>query len=159
MKIIYLLIFIIGCVYFLGAPYLFYIGKLSTSELISILAVIPLSLVAIFQEQLKRWFFAPKLKIIFSLEQPFCSKTPFYISFYKNTKVTKTISTEAFYFRLGVLNEGKSQAKLCEAFVAELQEFKDGQWTIFNRSILNGIVENRIYLTLISIRQKLGDWL
>jgi hypothetical protein len=128
MTIIYCLLFIIGCVYFLGAPFLFYQGKLTTSELISILAVVPLSLLAIFQEQLKRWFFAPKLKIVFSLGQPFCSKTPLNITHSEKSKVTKTITTEAFYFRIGVLNEGKSQAKLCEAFIAELQEFKSGQW-------------------------------
>ncbi|MEW6675892.1 MAG: hypothetical protein AB1348_07840 [Nitrospirota bacterium] len=36
--------------------------------------------------------------------------------------------TEAYYFRLGVINIGKSQAKLCEAFIDELQEFRDGKW-------------------------------
>lgn len=133
MKILYILIFIVGCVYFLGAPYLFYIGKLSASELISILAVVPLSLLAIFQEQLKRWFFAPKLQVIFSLDSPFCSKTPF--GFIEEVpmddgRIHKIMPhpTEAYYFRFGVINTGKSQAKLCEAFIAELQELRDGKW-------------------------------
>src|SRR3989338_655069 len=129
MGLIYFLLVLIGSVYFICMPYLFYQEKITVSELITFLAVLPLALIAIFQEMLKRWFFAPKLFIDFKLEAPFCSKTPFYITGKERDSVEHRITTEAYGFRFGVRNTGKSQAKLCEVYIAELMEFKNNIWS------------------------------
>lgn len=116
------------CIYLLVIPYLFILDKITISELLTFMAIIPLAAIAIFQEQLKRKFFAPKLEIDFELGAPFCSKTPFYFYFQDQMGEKHEVSTEAFAFRFGVRNTGKSQAKLCEVILTELLEYKDEEW-------------------------------
>jgi len=67
------------------------------------------------------------LEIDFELGAPFCSKTPFYFGFQDQGEKYK-VSTEAFAFRFGVRNTGKSQAKLCEVILTGLLEYKDEEW-------------------------------
>ncbi len=88
------------------------------------LGVVPMALIAIFQEQLKRWFFAPNIVIDFRLKAPFCSKTPFYAFFDKK----KVVDTEAYYFRVKVINKGKTSAKLCEVVMTELLVEAENGW-------------------------------
>lgn len=128
MKLIYFLLIVLVLVYFLWIPLLFNQDKISVSELLTFLGVLPLGLVAIFQEQFKRKFFAPILIIDFEMQEPYCSKTPFYIGWPTPEGGKVDVNTEAYGFRFGVRNTGKSQAKLCEVFLAELQEFKNDQW-------------------------------
>jgi hypothetical protein len=59
-------------------------------------------------EVIKRRWFAPNLKIIFSQSPPFCHLTK------------RGDGSPVYYFRFQVLNEGKSQAKFCEAVLTEL---------------------------------------
>jgi len=88
---------------------------ITTGEVMSFIGVILLGTIALFQEQFRRWWSAPRLRIDFKLEAPYCSKTPFYAFFEE-----ETLSTEAYYFRIKVINTGKSSAKLCEVIMTEL---------------------------------------
>ena len=123
MKFLHLLFCLIAFIYFITIPILFNQGKISISDLISLLAVIPLATIALFQEHFKKWFFAPRLNIDFKLEPPYCSKTPFY-AFYEK----ETLATEAYYFRIKVTNRGRSSAKLCEAVMTELLVEEEGRF-------------------------------
>lgn len=106
-----------------------YLGKYITSgELISLVGVIFLGVAALFQEQFKKWWFSPELEIYFELSPPYCSKTPMYIWWEVPPRPKKELRTEAYYFRFGIRNLGKSQAKLCEAFITELKEYKEDKW-------------------------------
>ncbi len=118
-----ILYFIIAAIYLLSIPALLYLGKITAADFITFLGIIPLGIIALYQEQLKSWFFAPDLQIEFKLEAPFCSKTPFSFG-WENHLGKREYSTEAYYFRIGVKNIGKSQAKYCEVFLADLKEFK-----------------------------------
>jgi hypothetical protein len=59
-------------------------------------------------EIIKRKWFAPNLKIKFSQSNPFCHLT------------RRGDRSPVYYFRFEVKNEGKSQAKFCEAVLEEL---------------------------------------
>ncbi len=124
--VIFLSLLAVG--YFIMIAYFFTSGKLSTAEFLSVVGVIPLSVIALFQEQFKRRWFAPILKLDFKLEAPYCSKTPFYLRWKDSSGVEHKVATEAYYFRFGVTNKGKSQARLCEVFIADLQEYKEKTW-------------------------------
>ncbi|HOO53221.1 MAG TPA: hypothetical protein PLX30_03200 [Methanothrix sp.] len=65
----------------------------------------------VLAEELKRKRFAPKLEIAFELSPPFCHKTIEYTSVRSWRHV--------FYFRFGVVNKGKSQAKKCEVVLED----------------------------------------
>jgi len=104
-------------------------GNITISDLMNFIGVIFLGTIALFQEQFKRWWFAPKLRIDFRLESPYCSKTPLYLWMKPQDLPGEIrIDTEAYYFRVGVINFGKSQARLCEVFIAELQEYRENRW-------------------------------
>ncbi len=65
----------------------------------------------------------------FELGAPYCGKTPFFIRGTIGIG-TQEINTEAYYFKVKVTNEGKSQARLCEALISELQMYKDKKWQL-----------------------------
>jgi len=127
MKAAYVLITIFTLVYIVYVMIFFYQGKIPTFEFLTLISVWPLVMIALFQEKLKRWFFAPKLVIDFELEAPFCSKTPFFLG-WQTPEGEMKVNTEAYAFRFGVRNDGESQARLCEAFIAELKEEKENKW-------------------------------
>jgi len=104
------------------------IGKLEPGVLFTILNILPFAFVAIFQEEIKRRWFTPELVIEFELNEPFCSKTPFYIEWTDNKRRDRRVSTEAYYFRIGVKNIGNTQARSCEVFLADQKEYIDGKW-------------------------------
>jgi len=116
-------ILVITATYFIGIPVLYYLDKLTVSELLAFLGIIPLGLLAIFQEQFKNWWNAPKLTIEFDLKAPYCSRTPFYAFLEKGT-----VSTEAYYFRVKIINKGKTSAKFCEVVMTELLVETDNNW-------------------------------
>lgn len=127
MKMAYFLITIFALVYFAYVIISFHQGKITTFELLTFIGVWPLVMIALFQEKLKQWIFAPKLVIDFELEAPFCSKTPFFLG-WQTQGGEKKVNTEAYAFRFGVRNDGESQARLCEAFIAELKKEKENKW-------------------------------
>ena len=125
--------FTIACIYLVTIPVLLWLNLITPRDFVTFIGIIPLGIIALYQEQLKRWFLAPKLRIDFQLNAPYCSKTPFYITFFKkdregNEVVDKHISTEAYYFRVGIINDGYTQAKFCEVVMSELQGYEDNQW-------------------------------
>jgi hypothetical protein len=80
---------------------------IGTSLLLAITALI----VPYLSELLKRWMFAPKLVIHFEEKPPGCHKT----------RITAPgLDEPVFYFRFQVSNEGKSDAKSCEAVVENI---------------------------------------
>jgi len=80
---IFLVVMII--IWFIAIPILFHLGKIEITHLVTLLGVVPLAAIAIFQEHIKRLFFAPHLSIEFDLKDPYCSKTPFYMWPNKNS--------------------------------------------------------------------------
>ena len=56
--------------------------------------------------------FAPNLKILFELAPPFCHQT----SWRSSTQIEEPV----YYFRFQVVNEGKTQARLCEVVLENL---------------------------------------
>lgn len=121
MKLIYNALRIIAIAYFIIIPILFIIGKISLSEFISLVGVLPLAAIALFQEHFKRWFFAPKLEIELSHEEPYSIRTPM-------TDSAGKFVCYSYYFRFRVYNSGKSQARLCEAIIEEFSEYDKNRW-------------------------------
>jgi len=82
------------------------------SDWILIVTTIFLGVIALFvpylSELLKRKWFAPKLIFDFELKPPDCHKTKF------------NNNEPVYYFRFRVSNNGKSQAKKCEAILEKL---------------------------------------
>jgi len=126
-KTIVIVIATIAMVLFLFVPPFF----LEPKDWLPLLWIVPLTIAALFQEQIRRYLDAPELKIEFALETPYCSKTPFYAFFERKEedKVIKDVlSTEAYYFRIKVINQGRSSAKLCEVVMTELLVEKDNKF-------------------------------
>jgi len=96
-----------------------------SESIFTVLNILPLAIIALFQEEIKKRWFAPVLKIDFKSNDPFCTKTPYY---WRNRSGDVMKATEAYYFRFGVTNIGDSQAKYCEAIIAELQEYTANKW-------------------------------
>jgi len=67
-------------------------------------------------EMLKRKAFAPKIKILFELAPPFCHKTTWRSPPHSQIRIEEPV----YYFRFLVVNEGKSQARLCEVVLENL---------------------------------------
>ena len=67
-------------------------------------------------EIVKRKAFAPNLKILFELAQPFCHKT----SWRSPPNSPTQIEEQVYYFRFQVANEGKTQARQCEIVLENL---------------------------------------
>ena len=73
-------------------------------------SVIVLGWLALFQENIKRWWFYPELNIDFEFAPPDCHKTELRDEGMNNV-------ADAYYFRFGVANTGKTHAQLCEAVI------------------------------------------
>lgn len=87
-------------------------SMLQTSDWVMIGTALFLGFCALFvpflAELIKRKLFAPQLSIEFSQTHPYCHLTK------------RGDGSLVYYFRFGVLNEGKSQARFCEAILEEL---------------------------------------
>jgi hypothetical protein len=85
---------------------------LKASDWVMITTAIFLGFCALFvpylAEMIKRKLFAPNLIIKFSLTHPYCHLTK------------RGDGSHVYYFRFQVINEGKSQARFCEALLEEL---------------------------------------
>ncbi len=91
---------------------------MTTSDWVLIATALFLGAVALFvpllSEIVKRKAFSPKIEIEFDLSPPFCHKT------YWRSPADPTFEEAVFYFRLRIINTGKSQAKLCESVLEDL---------------------------------------
>jgi len=67
-------------------------------------------------EIVKRKSFAPNLKILFELAPPFCHQTSWCSPPGSPTQIEEPV----YYFRFQVVNEGKTQARLCEVVLENL---------------------------------------
>jgi len=67
-------------------------------------------------EMVKRKAFAPNLKILFELAPPFCHQTSWRSTLGSPTQIEEPV----YYFRFQVVNEGKTQARLCEVVLENL---------------------------------------
>lgn len=82
-------------------------------------ATIFLGLCALFVPYVSKWaernVYAPKLKVLFKLEPPYCYKTELRE---KKNQLHKTVPV--YQFLLRIENEGKSQAKKCEVLLENM---------------------------------------
>lgn len=116
---------VIILIVFLVLPFIFlYLCWIKVEHLLGYLWAFPLVVLALFQEELKKYLYAPQLTVNFKLEEPFCLKCPAEVLEPPNT----IIDTEAYYFRFKINNIGRTQAKNCECFVESLREFVKGKW-------------------------------
>lgn len=85
---------------------------LNVSDWVLIGATLFLGVCALFvpflAELIKRKLFAPSLRILFAQENPYCHLTKW------------SNGLPVYYFRFQVSNDGKSQARFCEAVLEEL---------------------------------------
>jgi hypothetical protein len=95
------------------------VALLSTTDWVligtSLLLAITALVVPYLSELLKRRMFAPRLVINFEEKPPGCHKTR--IKVQAPNILGNIVDEPVFYFRFQVANEGKSQAKNCEAVV------------------------------------------
>lgn len=136
-----IILLLIVALYLVCIPLLFMYGKITPANFVTFLAVIPLGIVAIFQERLKDWLSAPKLEIEFALDEPYCLKTAVTTTedaleedasgVVHSWKTNKTVMQyAAYYFRFRVKNIGKTQAKNCECVTEKFQEFRGRRFVI-----------------------------
>ncbi len=94
-------------------------GCLSTSDLVLVGTTLFLGAIALsvpyLSELIKRKLFAPKLVVYFREAPPGCHRTRM-----KGVTDGIQIDEPVFYFRFQVANEGKSQARKCEAVIENL---------------------------------------
>ncbi len=67
-------------------------------------------------EMLKRKAFAPRIKILFEFAPPFCHKTTWRSPLHSQIHIEEPV----YYFRFLVVNDGKTQARLCEVVLENL---------------------------------------
>lgn len=95
-------------------------GTMGTMEWILISTTLFLGICALsapyFAELIKRKAFAPELKILFKLAEPFCHKT----IWRSPPGSSPQIEEPVYYFRCQVVNEGKTQARQCEVVLENL---------------------------------------
>jgi hypothetical protein len=65
-------------------------------------------------ELVKRKAFAPKLDILYDRVPPYCHRT------YWRSPVDPNLQEPVYYFRFEVVNEGQTQARLCEVVLEDL---------------------------------------
>jgi hypothetical protein len=80
-----------------------------TTLFLGIIALI----VPALSEIIKKELFAPKLDILFEMTPPYCIKT------FWRSPVEKTLNEPVHYYRIQVVNNGKSQARKCEVVLEE----------------------------------------
>jgi len=98
-------------------------GKVQTKDFISLVWFIPLTAVALLQEEIKKFLSEPpELRIEFDLSAPYCVKTEM------RNPALPSINWGAYYFRFRVRNVGKIQAKLCECVAEKLWIFDGVDW-------------------------------
>ena len=130
-----LIFFLVLIVFLVGLFVCLHYKKVELKDFLSLIWFIPLTIFALFQEDFKNYLSAPKLKLEFKLEEPYCLKTQI-------TQVLEcqargiTPSTyerkvvfDAYYFRFRVRNIGKTQARLCECVAERLWINEcEGKW-------------------------------
>lgn len=103
----------------------FLYGALSWKDLLGYIWIIPITIVALFQDQTKRWLFAPKIELEFKLAGPYCLKSKVWK---QSSPQSAVIAMPAYYFRFRIKNSGKTQANLCECVIEELWFKQKDQW-------------------------------
>jgi hypothetical protein len=91
------------------------VGQINVEKVFTVVSVLPLAVIALFQDEFKRWWLAPKLGIEFKLQPPYCLKTP------------TSNGDFAYYFRFRVKNIGMNQARLCECVAEDFWALQDNK--------------------------------
>lgn len=104
-------------------------GWVELKDFLSLIWFIPLTIVALFQEDLKHYLSAPKLKIEFELKEPYCLKTEMHADCKMPHGGSTMIKWDAYYFRFRIRNMGKSQARLCECVAEKLWFYDQEGWS------------------------------
>lgn len=90
------------------------------------LATVILAAVAVFQDRIRRWVMSPRLELRVRVAPPDCHYTIWRIQTpgqHPTTKEPVVIVRDlpCYYFRLGVMNSGKTEAREVELFAAALK--------------------------------------
>lgn len=96
----------------------------------TLLAVVTVLIIALFQDKMRAWVMRPRLVVSINVTQPDCIKIP--ITRY-DLQGREIVSAESYYFRLKVSNDGNAKAELVEVFGKELLEQQaDGSFSQAN---------------------------
>ncbi len=114
----------------IGVVLCFVYKLVELKDILSLFWFIPLTIVALFQDDIKKYLFSPNLKIEFKLEAPYCLKS----------RITSNVidvrghhhirvSQNTYHFRFRIKNVGKTQAKECECVAEKLWiNNSKGEW-------------------------------
>ena len=127
-KFIIIIITLLLIYFLLHFSHGFKVEDIKIGDFFNLFGILILSYVALFQDEFKSWWRAPILKIDFKPEAPFCYETPLYIWYASDNEPKKQITTKAYAFNFSISNIGKTQAKLCEMFISDLEEYKADRW-------------------------------
>jgi hypothetical protein len=108
-----------------------YVNKLvELKDILSLFWFIPLTIVALFQDDIKKYLFAPNLRIEFKLEAPYCLKSRITSDVIDNRgHHHMRVSQNTYHFRFRIKNAGKTQAKECECVSERLWTSNTkGEW-------------------------------
>lgn len=111
------IILIVFSVFFIIPIGSFFYGALSWKDLLSYVWIIPITIVALFQDEMKKRLFAPRIELEFKLSGPYCLETKIRARDWRGAVLDER---PAYYFRFRVKNIGQIQAKLCECVIEEL---------------------------------------
>jgi hypothetical protein len=77
-------------------------------------------LVALFKDEILRWWRKPKLTVLITLAPPDCHKTTLTYMVQQSAMTYRSANCDCYYLRLWVQNVGKIRAERVQVFVAKL---------------------------------------
>ena len=105
-------------------------GSATVWTAVQALASIAVVIVAVFQDRIRSWVWAPRLELEFGNRPPDAHAIPIVFEredhFRPNRSSTHVI--DAFYFRVRVRNSGRAPAQQVEVFARALRRSSDGRW-------------------------------
>lgn len=111
------------------------------------IGTLALAILAVYQDRIRAWIEAPKLKVLLDNQPPDCLAIPF------TDSQTGAFISDTIHVRFRVKNEGKTAARLVEVYAERLDEYRNGQWvqrTSFPSMNLNWADVGGIYFSSIS---------
>lgn len=119
---------ILSILFFILPFYYLWQGYIQSKDLLNLLWIIPLTIVALFQDKIKNELFSPAILVEFQLKEPFCLKTIIRHEVNSSVGHCFNFNESAYYFRFRIKNKGLNQAKLTECIAESLSRYKDSAW-------------------------------
>jgi hypothetical protein len=86
------------------------------------IGTLAVAVVAVYQDRIRAWLDAPRLKLLLDNEPPDCISVPF------RDQLTRAFVSDTIHVRFRVKNEGKAAARRVEVYAERLDEHRNGQW-------------------------------